>query len=70
MVPVTIGGFGLREGVFVYFYSFIGVPAEVAVCSSILNYVILNLSPAALGGLLCLWDSVHGKPPAVRSDAP
>ncbi len=70
MVPITIGGFGLREGVFVYFYSFIGVPAEAAVCASILNYVILNLSPAALGGLLCLWDSLRGKVPEVRPGVP
>lgn len=56
MMPVTIGGFGVREGAFAYFYSLVGVPAEVSVCVSVANYVVLSLLPAALGGVIWLWE--------------
>ena len=56
MMPVTIGGFGVREGAFAYFYSLVGVPAEVSVCVSVANYVVLSLLPAALGGMLWIMD--------------
>lgn len=58
MMPVTIGGFGVREGAFAYFYSLVGVPAETSVCVSVANYVVLCLLPAALGGVIWLWESV------------
>lgn len=60
MAPITIGGFGVREGFFVFFYSLIGVPPTVALGVSILQYIILILVPAALGGLLYLWESLRG----------
>ena len=59
MMPVTIGGFGVREGAFAYFYSLVGVPAETSVCVSVANYVVLCLLPAALGALLWLWDLIE-----------
>lgn len=61
MMPVTIGGFGVREGAFAYFYSLVGVPAEVSVCVSVANYVVLCLLPAALGGVIWLWGCLAGK---------
>ena len=60
MMPITIGGFGVREGAFAYFYSLVGVPAEVSVCVSVANYVVLCLLPAALGGVIWLWELVFG----------
>ena len=62
MMPVTIGGFGVREGAFAYFYSLVGGPAEVSVCVSVANYVVLSLLPAALGGVIWLWELIwYGK---------
>lgn len=58
MLPVTIGGFGVREGCFAYFYAQLGVPAEIAICVSITNYVIVSLIPAALGGILFVLDEL------------
>ena len=58
MMPVTIGGFGVREGAFAYFYSLVGVPVEVAVSVSVVNYVFVTLIPAAIGALLCGWDQI------------
>ena len=57
LLPVTIGGFGLREGGFAYFYPLVGVPPEVAIAVSILNYAVLILLPAPLGALLWLLDA-------------
>lgn len=56
MLPVTIGGVGLREGGFAYFYPLVGVPPDVAIAVSVLNYLVLNLLPAPLGGILWLLD--------------
>lgn len=56
VVPVTVSGFGVREGAFVFFYSLVGVPPEVAVGVSLLNYLLVIGVPALLGGLLLLFD--------------
>ena len=61
MLPVTIGGFGLREGGFAYFYPLVGVPADIAIAVSVLNYLVLNLLPAPLGGVLWLMESSRRK---------
>ena len=56
MVPITVGGFGVREGFFVYFYSLLDVPANIAVSASLANYIIMVVIPAACGGVIYLWD--------------
>jgi len=56
MIPITISGFGIREGFFVYFYSQIGVPADVAIGVSLTNYMIIVLTPALIGSLFYLID--------------
>ena len=61
LAPVTIGGFGVREGFFVFFYSLVGVPPSIAVGASILQYLVLILVPASLGGFLFLWEIYRGK---------
>lgn len=62
LVPITIGGFGVREGFFVYFYAMIGVPAHVAVGVSLMNYALMALIPAACGGVVYLWSSFRENP--------
>ncbi len=61
LLPVTIGGFGLREGGFAYFYPLVGVPPDIAIAVSVLNYVVLNLLPTPLGGVLWLMESSRRK---------
>ncbi len=56
IVPLTIGGFGVREGFFVYFYSELGVDADIAVTVSLMNYLILTVFPAAIGGIFWVFD--------------
>lgn len=60
MVPITLGGFGLREGLFLYFYGLVGISPVVAVGASILVYMILILVPATLGGAIVLWETLRG----------
>lgn len=61
MLPISIGGFGLREGGFAYFYPLVGVPPDIAIAVSVLNYLVLNLLPAPLGGVLWLLDTRERK---------
>ena len=57
LVPITIGGLGVREGFFVYFYSMIGVPPQVAIGVSLVNYSLMALLPAVFGAVVYLWSS-------------
>ncbi|MCD4819162.1 MAG: flippase-like domain-containing protein [Candidatus Cloacimonetes bacterium] len=52
LIPLTISGFGLREGAFIYFYNNYSIEPEIAFSVSILNYVTMILLPAILGGIL------------------
>ena len=54
LIPVTLSGFGLREGAFIYFFSHIGIPVEIAFSVSIINFAVLTGLPAAIGGFLSL----------------
>jgi hypothetical protein len=60
IVPITIGGFGVREGFFVFFYSLVGVSPTVAVGTSIIQHLLLYYVPALVGGVMYLWDSLRG----------
>ncbi|WP_053214335.1 lysylphosphatidylglycerol synthase transmembrane domain-containing protein [Pseudomonas sp. Q12-87] len=59
MVPLTIGGLGVREGFFVYFYGLLDVPANVAVGASLANYTLMVLIPATCGAIIYLWDTLR-----------
>lgn len=59
MIPITVGGLGVREGFFVYFYGLLDVPADIAVGVSLTNYILMVLIPAACGGVIHLWDIIQ-----------
>jgi len=44
MIPLTINGFGLREGVYLLLFREIGLPDETAVTLSLLNFVVVTLA--------------------------
>jgi len=54
MIPITISGIGLREGVFALMYGKIGVDAPLAVVASLLNYFLLIIIPALIGMTIVL----------------
>jgi len=57
MVPVTVSGIGVREGVFAYLYGRIGVAPPQAVSASLINYAILTLVPAFIALVLAVIPS-------------
>lgn len=52
IVPISISGLGLREGFFVFFYSSLGVSADMCVKISLINYCTEVLSGVFVGGIL------------------
>lgn len=54
MIPITIGGLGLRENLFVTFFAALGVLQKQALAISLL-YLIVNLIYAFLGGIVFLF---------------
>jgi len=53
-IPVTIGGFGLREGSFILMLSIYGISPEKALLMSIIGSLIKNESPAIIGAIISL----------------
>lgn len=58
IIPLSIGGLGVREGTLVYFFSALNVPAEVSVSVGIV-YHILHLLGALPGVVLWLFEKHH-----------
>jgi hypothetical protein len=49
VVPISISGLGIREGLAVYFFKFYGVPAAYALATSLFLFVINAILPALIG---------------------
>lgn len=49
IIPVSISGLGIREGLAVYFFSFYGVPAAYALATSLFLFVLNAIAPAIAG---------------------
>ncbi|MCC5945585.1 MAG: flippase-like domain-containing protein [Bernardetiaceae bacterium] len=58
LLPISINGFGLREGAYAFFYGFVGVSVEWSVMVSVLYFVILMGIPACVGGVLSLFSDL------------
>lgn len=54
VLPVSIGGIGVREIVAIYFFSNLGVPIEKSAAFSLINTFIAFVMPAAIGAILYL----------------
>ena len=69
LIPLTIGGLGLREGAYLLLFS--SLPAEVSITLSLLNYVVLLLAglPGALFYTL-LKKEEHFTRFSTRTEAP
>lgn len=61
IIPVSISGFGIREGGFVYFYSLIGVDAGVSLLVSLMYYFVLVIIPVFVGLFIYLFDKSQFK---------
>jgi len=49
ILTVSIGGLGVREGLFVYLMSLIGINVEIAFVISISGYIVKSLIPSLIG---------------------
>jgi uncharacterized membrane protein YbhN (UPF0104 family) len=52
LLPISIGGFGVREGALLYFFSTVGIDSEISVAAGFLFYVLHLL--ALFAGLIFL----------------
>jgi hypothetical protein len=49
MVPISVSGLGVREGLAVYFFKFYGISAAHAVATSLFLFTINTIAPALIG---------------------
>lgn len=56
LLPVSISGFGIREGAFVFFYKAVCANPPALITISVMSFVILTLVPAVIGGILSLLE--------------
>jgi uncharacterized protein (TIRG00374 family) len=55
LVPISLNGLGIREGIFVFLFVIIGMPKETAITISGL-YLLQVIAQGLLGGLFFFWD--------------
>ncbi len=58
IIPISISGFGIREGAFSFFYSLVGVEPTLALVISLMNYLIIMGIPAIIGGMINMYDLI------------
>ena len=61
MVPVSVSGFGVREGALVALLGRYGVAAQDALAFSLMLYAVLTLVNGLVGGLVEAWGMARGK---------
>jgi len=59
MIPISISGLGIREGFFVYFYGLMGVESSIAFTVSLVNYLILSVTPALIGAFIAMFSDTN-----------
>jgi hypothetical protein len=59
-VPISIQGFGVREASYVYFFTLVGVPNEIAFVFGFVMQVMLELTTSAIGGVVYMMDRIVG----------
>lgn len=73
LLPISIGGLGLRDAMTIYFFAKVGVPRDMAFAMSLVNFSFI-LFFGALGGLVYVLTIhhrrlQHHKPPALQPHA-
>ena len=61
VIPITVAGIGVREGLFIYFYGLLGVSGNVAIGASVISFMLMILLPAAFGGLFVFGESISAR---------
>lgn len=77
MLPISIAGWGVREGVAIVAFATLGVPAQIAFGSSV-TFALVLLALGLLGGVFWLFDyreignldTLERSPEAAMTDPP
>ena len=54
LIPITISGFGTREGTLIQLFTIYGISQDTTVAISLVGYIVTMLCPAIAGGILSL----------------
>jgi len=57
MVPLSFGGIGVREGIFIVVYGLFGIPAAISLAASYLGLIGLLLT-ISVGGVIMVWNNL------------
>jgi len=63
VLPLSVSGFGIREGAFVYFYSSLQIPPEISILVSLLYFFVITGATAAIGGVIVILSNIRRKHP-------
>jgi uncharacterized protein (TIRG00374 family) len=55
LIPITISGFGTREGTLIQLFSHYNIPSDTIVAISLTGYFVTILMPSFIGGILSLF---------------
>jgi len=55
MIPISINGWGIREGGIIYLFGLIGVPSEISLSIALLSRLVM-LFQTSVGGLIYLFE--------------
>jgi hypothetical protein len=58
LLPLSVGGIGVREGAYVYFFSQVGVSASEAFILSLLLYVVMMIGIILPGGIIYVVEGI------------
>ncbi len=56
LIPITVAGLGTREAALVGIFSLYAIPPEQTIALSLIAFVISNILPALIGGILTIKD--------------
>jgi len=69
LVPISVGGLGIREGIFVIFLAQYGVPYDIAFVLSIAGFIVKRIIPGLVGFLLSFHEMKILKKPKHQTDS-
>ncbi|MBN1993341.1 MAG: flippase-like domain-containing protein [Anaerolineae bacterium] len=70
LLPISVGGLGVREETYRQLFSQVGVPAEIAVAMSLTVYFLGNVCTGLIGGIIYLLRGARGVVSATTESGP
>jgi len=67
LIPISIGGIGLNQSAYVFFFNLVGVPEQKSLAMSLIMQAIIIIS--SLPGGVLWWRKRSARPPRSTSEA-